>query len=90
MSNNYIYPNLKVKITLDLEVDVNFVGMWGGTDIVEFHSIYNKMVEDGSFEELLKEKILEDLHYETFDCTNPEPFDRLCFEVKEYEENSNV
>ena len=30
-----------------------------------------------------REKILEDLEGESFDCDNPEPFDRLYFEVTE-------
>ena len=41
------------------------------------------MLTSGEFAKLLKEKILEDLEGESFDCDNPEPFDRLYFEVTE-------
>lgn len=83
MSNNYMYPTEKFKITLDLEVDVKFVGMWGGFGKEVLSKQYYEMLDNGDFHELLKEKILEDLSGETFDCSDSEPFDRLCFEVTE-------
>ena len=30
MSTRYIYPEHKFKISIDLEVDVNFIRMWDG------------------------------------------------------------
>ena len=41
------------------------------------------MVQDGSFVEILKQSIMKELEGETFDWSNVEPFDRLCFEVTE-------
>ena len=48
-----------------------------------FQQRYQEMLSNGDFVKLLKEKILEDLEGESFDCCNPEPFDRLYFEVTE-------
>ena len=84
MSTRYIYPEQKFKISIDLEVDVNFIRMWDGVSTKVFDQIYQEMLSDGDFSELLKSKILEHLSCETFDCYNTEPFDRLCFEVNEY------
>ena len=42
-------------------------------------------IESGELESLLKDHILLSLHYKMFDIDNPEPFDRLCFETKENE-----
>ena len=84
MSTRYIYPEQKFKISIDLEVDVNFIGMWDGISTKVFDQIYQEMLSDGDFSELLKSKILEHLSCETFDCYNLEPFDRLCFGVDEY------
>ena len=86
MSNNYIYPNDKFKINLDLEVSIDFVGMWGGVSKDFLETRYNEMLESGELESLLKEHILLSLHYKTFDVNNPEPFDRLSFETKEFED----
>ena len=82
MSNRYIYPEQKFKVSLELEVNVSFVGMWGGISQDVFNERYQQMLKDGSFVELIKDKIMEDLQGETFDCNNPEPFDRLCFDVE--------
>ena len=82
MSTRYIYPKQKFKISIDLEVDVKFIGMWNGIDKDVFNHRYQEMLLDGSFIKLLKDKILKDLGGESFYCDNSEPFDRLYFEVK--------
>ena len=86
MSNNYIYPNDKFKINLDLEVSINFVGMWGGVSKDLLETRYKEMLESGELESLLKEYILLSLHSKTFEMNSPEPFDRLSFETKEFED----
>ena len=83
MSTNYIYPTQTFKVSIDLDVKVQFVGMWGGISAEAFNKRYQEIYTSGEFVKLLKEKILEDLEGEPFDCNNPEPFDRLCFEVTE-------
>ena len=83
MSTNYIYPTETFKVSIDLDVKVQFVGMWGGISAEAFNKRYQEVLTSGEFVKLLKEKILEDLEGEPFDCNNPEPFDRLCFEVTE-------
>ena len=83
MSNRYIYPTEKFKVKLDLEIDVRYVGVWDGFDSSFLQNRYNEMVQDGSFVEILKQSIMKDLEGESFDCDNPEPFDRLYFEVTE-------
>ena len=83
MSNRYIYPTEKFNVKLDLEVEVKFVGVWDGFDSSFLQNRYNEMVQDGSFVEILKQSIMKDLEGESFDCNNPEPFDRLYFEVTE-------
>ena len=83
MSNRYIYPTEKFKVKLDLEVEVEYVGVWDGFDSSFLQNRYNEMVQDGSFVEILKQSIMKDLEGETFDWSNVEPFDRLCFKVTE-------
>ena len=83
MSTNYIYPTETFKVSIDLDVKVQFVGMWDGMCAESFNKLYQEIYTSGEFVKLLKEKILEDLEGEPFDCNNPEPFDRLCFEVTE-------
>ena len=83
MSNRYIYPTEKFNVKLDLEIDVEYVGVWDGFDISFLQNRYNEMVQDGSFVEILKQSIMKDLEGETFDMNCVEPFDRLCFEVTE-------
>lgn len=85
MSTNYIYPTETFKVSVDLDVKVQFVGMWDGISKEVFERRYQEMLANGEFAKLLKEKILEDLEGESFDCNNPEPFDRLYFEVTESE-----
>ena len=84
MGNNYIYPDDKFKIQLDLEVSVNFASMWKGVSKDLLETRYEEMLDSGELESLLKEHILLSLHYKTFDVNNPEPFDRLSFETKEW------
>lgn len=84
MSTRYIYPEQRFKISIDLEVDVKSIGMWDGISQDVFNQRYQEMLNNGEFAKLLKEKILEDLEGESFDCCNPEPFDRLYFEVTEF------
>ena len=55
MSNNYIYPNDKFKINLDLEVSINCVGMWKGVSKDLLETRYKEMLESGELESLLKE-----------------------------------
>ena len=86
MGNNYIYPDDKFKIQLDLEVSVNFASMWKGVSKDLLETRYEEMLDSGELESLLKEHILLSLHYKTFDVNNPEPFDRLSFETKEFED----
>ena len=83
MSSQYIYPTEKFKVKLDLEIDVKYVGVWDGFDSSFLQNRYNKMVQDGSFVEILKQSIMKDLEGETFDMNCVEPFDRLCFKVTE-------
>ena len=83
MSNRYIYPTEKFKVKLDLEVEVEYVGVWDGFDSSFLQNRYNEMVQDGSFVEILKQSIMKELEGETFDWSNVEPFDRLCFKVTE-------
>ena len=83
MGNKYIYPTEKLNIQLNLEVDVKFIGVWSGMGDEFLQNKYQEMLEDGSFINLIKETILSDLTGETFDWSNVEPFDRLCFEVME-------
>ena len=83
MSNRYIYPTEKFNVKLDLEVEVEYVGVWDGFDSSFLQNRYNEMVQDGSFAEILKQSIMKDLEGETFDWSNVEPFDRLCFKVTE-------
>ena len=83
MGNKYIYPTEKLNIQLNLEVDVKFIGVWSGMGDEFLQNKYQEMLEDGSFINLIKETILSDLTGETFDWSNVEPFDRLCFEVTE-------
>ena len=83
MGNQYIYPTKKLNIQLNLEVDVKFIGVWSGMGVEFLHNKYKEMLEDGSFINLLKETILSELTGETFDWSDVEPFDRLCFKVTE-------
>ena len=83
MGNKYIYPTEKLNIQLNLDVKVQFIGMWDGISTEVFNKRYQEMLTSGEFAKLLKGKILEDLEGESFDCNNPEPFDRLYFEVTE-------
>ena len=83
MSNRYIYPTEKFKVKLDLEIEVEYVGVWDGFDSSFLQNRYNEMVQDGSFVEILKQSIMKELEGETFDWSNVEPFDRLCFKVTE-------
>ena len=83
MGNKYIYPTEKFNVKLDLEVEVEYVGVWDGFDSSFLQNRYNEMVQDGSFVEILKQSIMKDLECETFDWSNVEPFDRLCFKVTE-------
>ena len=83
MSNRYIYPTEKFNVKLDLEVEVEYLGVWDGFDSSFLQNRYNEMVQDGSFVEILKQSIMKDLEGETFDWSNVEPFDRLCFKVTE-------
>lgn len=83
MSTNYIYPTETFKVSVDLDVKVQFIGMWDGISTEVFNKRYREMLTNGEFAKLLKEKILEDLEGESFDCNSPEPFDRLYFEVTE-------
>ena len=83
MSNRYIYPTEKFNVKLDLEVEVKYLGVWDGFDSSFLQNRYNEMVQDGSFVEILKQSIMKDLEGETFDWSNVEPFDRLCFKVAE-------
>ena len=86
MSNNYIYPDDKFKIQLDLEVSVNFVGMWKGVSKDLLETRYKEMLESGELESLLKDHILLELHCKEFDINDPALFDRLSFETKEFED----
>ena len=83
MGNKYIYPTETFKVSVNLDVKVQFVGMWDGIESEVFNKRYQEMLTSGEFAKLLKGKILEDLEGESFDCNNPEPFDRLYFEVTE-------
>ena len=83
MGNKYIYPKEKFNVKLDLEVEVEYVGVWDGFDSSFLQNRYNEMVQDGSFVEILKQSIMKELEGETFDWSNVEPFDRLCFKVTE-------
>ena len=83
MSNRYIYPTEKFNVKLDLEVEVEYLGVWDGFDSSFLQNRYNEMVQDGSFVEILKQTIMKELEGETFDWSNVEPFDRLCFKVTE-------
>ena len=83
MGNRYIYPTEKFNVKLDLEIEVEFVGIWDGMDSSFLQNRYNEMVQDGSFVEILKQHIMKDLECETLDWSNVEPFDRLCFKVTE-------
>ena len=83
MSNRYIYPTKKFNVKLDLEVEVEYVGVWDGFDSSFLQNRYTEMVQDGSFVEILKQSIMKELEGETFDWSNVEPFDRLCFKVTE-------
>ena len=83
MGNKYIYPKEKFNVKLDLEVEVEYVGVWDGFDSSFLQNRYNEMVQDGSFVEILKQTIMKELEGETFDWSNVEPFDRLCFVVTE-------
>ena len=83
MSNRYIYPTEKFNVKLDLEIDVEYVGVWDGFDSSFLQNRYNEMVQDGSFVEILKQSIMKELEGETFDWSDVEPFDRLCFKVTE-------
>lgn len=83
MGNKYIYPTEKFNVKLDLEIDVKYLGVWDGMDTSFLQNRYNEMVQDGSFVEILKQSIMKELEGETFDWSNVEPFDRLCFEVTE-------
>ena len=83
MSTHYIYPEQKFKVSIDLEIDVKFVGLWDGISQDVFQQRYQETLSNGDFVKLLKDKILEDLEGGSFDCCNPEPFDRLYFEVTE-------
>ena len=83
MSNNYLYPKDTFKVNLELEVSLDFVGMWDGVGKSLLETRYKEMLEGGSLTTLLKKYILEDLvNGEAFDISNPEPFDRLCFTIK--------
>ena len=83
MSSRYVYPTEKFNVKLDLEVEVEYVGVWDGFDSSFLQNRYNEMVQDGSFVEILKQCIMKDLEGETFDWSNVVPFDRLCFKVTE-------
>ncbi|MEG2273457.1 MAG: hypothetical protein RSC05_14400 [Acinetobacter sp.] len=84
MSNCYIYPTNKFKITLDLEVSVDHVSVWKGIGVEVLQQLYDEGVKDGSLIKLIKETIISDLtNGEAFDMTGCEPFDRLCFSLKE-------
>ena len=83
MGNKYIYPTEKLNIQLNLEVDVKFVGVWSGMGDEFLQNKYQEMLEDGSFINLIKETILNNLTRETFDCSDVEPFDRLGFNIVE-------
>ena len=81
MSNRYIYPTEKFNVKLDLEVEVEYLGVWDGFDSSFLQNRYNEMVQDGSFVEILKQTIMKELEGETFDWSNVEPFDRLGFNI---------
>ena len=83
MGNKYIYPTEKFNVKLDLEIDVEFIGVWCGMGDEFLQNKYYEMLEDGSFINLIKETIISDLTRETLDWSNVEPFDRLCFKVTE-------
>ena len=83
MSNRYIYPTEKFKVKLDLEIDVKYLGVWDGFDSSFLQNRYNEMVQDASFVEILKQRIMKELEGEIFDMNCVEPFDRLCFKVTE-------
>ena len=83
MGNKHIYPTEKFNVKLDLEVEVEYVGVWDGFDSSFLQNRYNEMVQDGSFVEILKQSIMKDLEGSTTSISNVSPFDRLCFEVTE-------
>ena len=83
MSYRYICPTEKFNVKLDLEIDVKYVGVWDGFDSSFLQNLYVEMVQDGSFVETLKQRIMKDLECETFDMKCVGSFDRLCFEVTE-------
>ena len=83
MSSQYIYPTEKFNVKLDLEIDVEFIGVWSGVGNEFLQNKYQEMLADGSFINLIKETILNNLTRETFDCSNVEPFDRLGFNIVE-------
>ena len=83
MGNKHIYPTEKFNVKLDLEIDVKYLGVWDGFDSSFLQNRYNEMVQDASFVEILKQRIMKDLEGEIFDMNCVEPFDRLCFKVTE-------
>lgn len=91
MSNNYIYPKETFKVSLELEVSVGFVGMWKGHGKDFLETKYESMLKDGTFSHLLKRIILDDLvKGEAFDIDSSEPFDRLCFTIKNSDNESEI
>ena len=91
MSNNYLYPKESFKLDLELEVSVDFVGMWKGHSKESLETNYEAMLKDGTFSHLLKKIILSDLtNGETFDIDGTEPFDRLCFTIKSLDTESEI
>lgn len=83
MSTNYIYPEQEFEVKLDLKIKVNFVGLASCISKEDFENLYKDMVENGKFLELLKNTVIRNLSFESFDTYPDENFDRLCFEVVE-------
>lgn len=85
MSNRYIYPNDKIRISLELEIDVKFVGVWDGIQQDFLERKYQSELQNGELTGMIKDEILHRLSYRQFDIDKDiEPFDRLCFEVNEF------
>lgn len=70
------------EFTIKVKVKPKSVGDWDGLGNSEvLKEKYEKLKLSGEFEDLLREVICRDLTNELFDPNNPEPFDRLIFEV---------
>lgn len=83
MANNYIHPEDTFLISLNLEVNVDSIGLWKGIHKDHLQKRYDEMIEDGSFAELLKSVILSDINYKEHNLDNVDSFDTIIFNIKE-------